>query len=146
MSEPTVDAMMTDLVDTLKGQLPDLNDRILYGPPEQLPPALMIWTTYGPVDVEWGNLEVCDHAITIVCATPRKANYPKEYAAVTALAQRARWAVRTNVVLADAGVITGVGMGAATGMSFGGLQDALVVATVNLIVTTKTDITNIVQE
>jgi len=146
MAEPTPSAICDDMVDTLKDAIPELLNRIVYGPPEKTPQALCVWLDYGPVEIEWGLMEVCNHTITATVAVNRKGDYPGEYRVVTDYAQAVKKAMYGNYVLADEAVIVGAAVNRATGSAYAGEPDALVAATVIFTVETKADYRAIAQE
>ena len=137
MTEPTVEAMMTDLVDTLNDYMPELLGRVTWGPPESTPVSLCIWIEYGPVVVEYGLMEVATHGCRIVVAVGRQGDYPGEYRTVTAQAQKVHWALMPECILADEAVVTGLLVNPAGGSSYAGQQDALVTAVVDITIETK---------
>lgn len=146
MAEPLPSAICEDMVTTLKAALPELQNRIVYGPPENTPVSLCVWLDYGPVEIEWGLMEVCLHTITATVAVGRNGNYPGEYQTVTDYAQLVKKAMYGNYVLADEAIIVGVSVNRATGSAYAGQQDALVAATVIFTVETKADNRAIAQE
>lgn len=137
MTEPTVDALMADLVERLDEAMPELLGRITYGPPESTPMGLCIWCEYGPVVVEYGLMEVTMPAIRVIVSVNRQGDYPGEYRKVTEYAQKVHWALRPECILADEAVVTGLLINPAGGSSYAGQADALVTAVVDLMVETK---------
>lgn len=144
MSEPTVSAMMLDLIATLKAEVPELGDRITYGPPNAMPAQTSAWVEYGPVGIEWGNFEVCLHQVRIVVVTPDNgSDYLSRYRLITDYAQRLRHATRMNYVLADEAVLVQVGQGATSAGKF--YESPCVQAIVTLVYETKTDLVSVIQ-
>jgi hypothetical protein len=140
MAEPLVIDMMDDLTDRLKYALPELYDRITFGPPEGIPTPLCIWVEYGPKELDYGLMEVATHHCRIVVSVPRQGDYPGEYRTVTAYAQQVHWALRGDApeaILADEAVITGLLVNPAGGAGYAGQPDVLVTAVVDLTIETK---------
>lgn len=137
MAEPTVSEIMDSIVSRVRTAMPDLANRITYGPPEGKPEAPSIWLTYGPVEIDWGLIEVTTPQVRANCAVPRKANYPREYRTANDLAQQVHWAMRGEWLIAGEATITGIGISEPVGVGWAGVPDQLVVAVVTLTIETK---------
>ncbi len=137
MASPLPSVLMDDLVSVLKAGLPDLNDRIVYGPPEQMPSALSIWIEYGPVEFEWGLMAVSLPTVSVSVGIPRKGNYPGEYRVVTDTAYMVSQALKGDLLLASEATITSMTVGRASGALYAGTE--IVSCVITLGIETKQD-------
>jgi hypothetical protein len=137
MTEPTVDALMADLVERLDEAMPELLGRITYGPPESTPMGLCIWCEYGPVVIEYSVMEVTIPSIRVIVSVNRSGDYPGEYRTVTEYAQKVHWALRPECILADEAVVVGLYINPAGGSSYANQQDALVTCVIDVLVENK---------
>ena len=104
MSAPDYLLMLEDLADTIRVNVPALEQRVAVDPPDMAPQELSCWLVYGGIpENQWGgSLDVCQHAIQIIVAVPNNGtSYASRARSVNTTTVAVREAVKRNVVLAD---------------------------------------------
>lgn len=135
MTQPTASAICDDIAARIRAGTPILNGNIVAAPPEGPPAGLMAWLDYGPVEMDWGLMEVSQPTIVVTVATNRKGHYPGEYRTVTDAIQQVHWALRGSYLVADDAVIVDVTINRAGGAQYAGTE--IVAATMTVLLEMK---------
>jgi len=135
MTQPTASAICDDIAARIRVGAPILGGNIVPAPPEGPPAGLTAWLDYGPVEMDWGLMEVSQPTITVTVATNRKGHYPGEYRTVTDAMQEVHWALRGSYVIATEAVIVDATISRAGGAQYAGIE--IVAATMTLTIEMK---------
>jgi hypothetical protein len=128
-------AIRDAIVAHVKPLATSLNGRITAEPPEGPPAGLQAWLDYGPVEFEWGLMNVAMPQVVITVATNRKGHYPGEYRTVTDAVHEVWVALQGALIFADEGIVTGLTVGRAGSAVYAGTE--IVAATITITLEMK---------